>query len=136
MRPGLTRGATMLELTMAMAVAGLLAALTAAGVRPLAASVAVEASRMAVLDALTEARRRAYERESNVQVELAAGSGSVVLQPGARKRRLADGVAITAAPADGTIEFRASGLADNATVTLAAGAATATVVVNQRGVVR
>ena len=41
-----------------------------------------------------------------------------------------------AGPADGDVQFRGTGLADNATLSIACGTATASVVVNQRGVIR
>ena len=51
-------------------------------------------------------------------------------------RPLGDHTSITAGPSDGSVAFRGTGLADNGTVSIACGSATASVVVNQRGVVR
>jgi hypothetical protein len=86
--------------------------------------------------ALLEARQDAYASERNVTVEARAGGGAVTLQPGDRVRPLGEGVRIASAPADGNVQFRATGLADNATIAIACDDSTASVVVNQRGVIR
>lgn len=141
----------MLDLCAAMAVSALAASAVAFGGKPLLCAVRVEAARVAVITALLEARRTAYQFETNVAVETAPGASQLVLQPSGTVRPLGDGVLIASAPSDGNVLFRATGLADNATIALACaspsaaaespadssgGIAQASVVVNQRGVIR
>ena len=130
------RGSTLLETCAALALCSAAALAAVSGVRPLVCAARVETARSALLDALLEARRRAYTEERSVAAEVKPGTGSVVLEPPGSTRSLGDDVTITSAPADGSVDFRATGLADNATVTVACAASTASVVVNQRGVVR
>lgn len=106
------------------------------GVRPLGCAIQVEAARATLRSALLEARRSAYLRADNTTVETTAGSNQVRVLPAGSTRSLGQGVVLTSVPADGNVQFRATGLADNATLRLACGGATASVVVNQRGVVR
>ena len=130
------RGASLIEMAMATALAGLLATAGVAALRPLSSAASLEAARLTLIDALIEARRRAYETEAAASVFVSVGSGSLRVEPDGGSRSLGAGVSITSAPADSSIQFRASGLADNATVRLAAGGAAAVVVVNQRGMIR
>lgn len=130
------RGATLLETCAALALSSLAALAVLGGLRPLSCALRVEAARTALVDALLEARRAAYENEANVAVAAKAGDRSVVVVPPGNERLLGDDVTLSAGPADGDVQFRATGLADNATLSVACGASTASVVVNQRGVVR
>ncbi|HYC54542.1 MAG TPA: hypothetical protein VEL28_06370 [Candidatus Binatia bacterium] len=130
------RGATLIEMVAAMALAGLAASLIAAGLGQLTQAAALEAGRLTLVDALTEARLLSYEREAPAAVETAIGGMELRIRPDRKRRELPPGVSIADAPADQSIEFRASGLADNATIALRAGSSTAAVVVNQRGVIR
>lgn len=130
------QGATAMEAcaALALASAATLAAMT--GTRPLACALRVQAARTLLVDALLEARREAYARESTVSVRVGVGRDTVTMSWTGASRLLGDGVTLTSAPADGDVQFRASGLADNATLALACSASTASVVVNQRGVIR
>jgi len=130
------RGATLLETCVALALSSLAALAVLGGLRPLSCALRVEAARTTLIDALLEARRAAYEGEDTVAVAARAGDRSVVVVPPGSRRPLGDDVTLTTGPADGDIQFRSTGLADNATLAIACGAATASVVVNQRGVIR
>lgn len=129
-------GATLLESCAALALASALSGALLAGLRPLACAVRVQAARSTLMGTLLEARREAYTREGNVAVHAAAGDPALLLSWNSASRALGDGVTVTSGPADGSVQFRASGLADNATVTIGCSASTASVVVNQRGVIR
>jgi hypothetical protein len=136
LRPSSQAGGTLLDACAALALSSLAAATAISGARPLACAVRVGAARTVLAGALLEARQEAYAAERNVLVEARAGESAVMLQPGSRARSLGDGVRLTSVPSDGNVQFRATGLADNATIAVACGAATASVVVNQRGVIR
>jgi len=129
-------GFSLLELVITLAMAGLIVGAGVAGAAALADSLSVEAARRVVIDALLEARRRAYLQESLISVRTPVAASFVEIAPPPRHIDLPAGVAITKAPADAAVDFRASGLADNATVQLGRGSASATIVVNQRGMVR
>jgi len=134
--PTRQRGATLLETCAVLAVSGTLSAAFLGGLKPLACAVRVQAARETLVDALLEARRRAYAQEATVSVRARAGDTFVTLGWNHGERTLGDGVALASAPSDGDVQFRASGLADNATLSLACSASTASVIVNQRGVIR
>jgi hypothetical protein len=136
LRPSSQAGGTLLDACAALALSSLAAATAISGARPLACAVRVGAARTALAGALLEARQEAYASEQNVLVEARNGESMVTLQPSARVRPLGDGIRLTAVPSDGNVQFRATGLADNATIAVACGDSTATVVVNQRGVIR
>lgn len=127
---------TLLETCAVLALASIGAVGALAGAKPLACALRVSAARNVLISALFEARRQAYATETSVAVETSAGDGFVTLAPPGVQRALGAGVVLTAVPADGDVLFRASGLADNATLTLACDESRASVVVNQRGVVR
>lgn len=129
-------GATLLEASAALALASALSVALLAGLHPLSCAVRVQAARSTLTSALLEARREAYTSEGNVAVHAAAGDTALLLSWNGARRAFGEGVAVTSGPADGSVQFRASGLADNATVTLGCSASTASVVVNQRGVIR
>jgi len=134
-KPG-HRGATLLETCVALALSSLAALAVLGGLRPLSCALRVEAARTTLIDALLEARRAAYEGETTALIAARAGDRSVVVDPPGSQRSLGDDVTLTTGPADGDVQFRGTGLADNATLSIACGAATASVVVNQRGVIR
>lgn len=119
-----------------LALAAIAASTLLASLAPLGCALRVDAARSALVAALVEARRLAYALETDVDVEVAAGDADVVVRPPGTKRSLGERVRVVAAPADGAVGFRATGLADNATVRVACGASSASVVVNQRGVIR
>ena len=129
-------GAALFDLCAGLALSAAATATVLSGVGPLTCAVRVEAARTTVVDTLLEARRRAYESETSVSVDAHRGGEAVFIKPSGAKRSLGTGVLLMAAPSDGTVQFRASGLADNATLTLGCGSSSASVVVNQRGVIR
>lgn len=141
-------GMTLLETVAALALASALSLALLSGLRPLSCALRVQAARQVLADALLEARRRAYAGEVTTSVKAGAGDGFVRMSWSEAPRALGDGITLSSGPADGDVQFRASGLADNATLALActaasaasassAGpAASASVVVNQRGVIR
>lgn len=88
------------------------------------------------MDTLLEARRRAYLQETTTSLKAKAGDGFVRMSWSDVPRTLGDGITLASGPADGDVQFRASGLADNATLSLACSASSVSVVVNQRGVIR
>ena len=130
------RGGSLLDTCAALALWSATALLVLAGVRPLACALRVQAARTTLVGALLEARRAAYAGETSVWVETRTGSGDVVVRPPGIARSLGDGVTLTSGPSDGAVQFRATGLADNATVAIGCADSTASVVVNQRGVIR
>lgn len=127
---------TLLETCAVLALASIGAVGALAGARPLACMLRVSAARSVLVSALLGARRDAYASEASVAVEARSGDAFVTLAPPGVQRALGAGVVLTAVPADGDVLFRASGLADNATLAIACDASTSSVVVNQRGVVR
>ena len=134
--PRTLHGTTLLETAAALALAGIAAATALAGLKPLACAFEVEAARSSLVGALVEARRLAYATQSNVSLEAHAGDAEARLQPVGHLRGLARDVHFLSTPADGDVQFRASGLAENATLVIGCGDSTASVVVNQRGVIR
>lgn len=130
------RGATLLETCAALALAASAIATVLAGLGPLSCAVKTEAARTVLRSTLLDARRAAYQGEANVVVDTPIGGSDITIRPPGSVRSLGQGVRVASGPADGSIQFRGSGLADNATVAVACGASTASVVVNQRGVVR
>lgn len=130
------RGATLLETCAALALSSVAALTVVSGARPLSCAVRIGAARTVLAGALLEARREAYARDTAVSVEAHVGDGEVVVDPPGSARRLGDGVSLTAVPSDGNVQFRATGLADNATLSIACERSVASVVVNQRGVIR
>ena len=130
------RGTTLLDTCAALALSSAAALAVISGVRPLSCAVRVGAARTALVGVLLEARRVAYASGINVSVETHPGGGEVVVRPPGSARRLGDGVSFTSVPSDEDVQFRATGLADNATLSIACEGSSASVVVNQRGVIR
>lgn len=126
----------MLEACAALALTSLAAFAVVSGMRPLSCAVRIAAARTVLTGALLEARREAYATESTVSVEARSGNAEVIVTPPGSARPLGDGISLTSTPSDGNVRFRGSGLADNATLSIACDASTASVVVNQRGVIR
>jgi hypothetical protein len=136
------RGVSLLELVAAVGVTTLIAGLTGSALSRLARATAVQSARVRVMNALLEARRLAYATESTVEVTGAIGDAAVVIRTTDGESRAAvlpAGTAIMHFPASGHVRFFASGLADNATVTVGSAEGTAAeeqIIVNQRGLVR
>ncbi|MFN2427635.1 MAG: hypothetical protein ABR587_14435 [Candidatus Binatia bacterium] len=130
------RGATLLDTCAALALSAVAAVAVVSGMRPLSCAVRVGAARTVLVGALLEARREAYAGGATVVVEASEGDNAVVVRPPGSARPLGDGILLSAVPADGNVQFRPTGFADNATLSIACDASTASVVVNQRGVIR
>lgn len=130
------RGTSLLETCAALALAAAAAAALVSGVHPLSCALRVDAGRNVLIGAMLEARREAYAAGITTTVEASEGGDRVTLQPSGRIQSLGEGVTLVSVPADGNVQFRAAGLADNATLVVACGDAEAKVVVNQRGVIR
>jgi len=131
--------------TLIEAVAGLGLAMVLAGIGVVQLVALVQTVRLAgaareVATALRLARGIALSGDASVEVRFdpARASCETRDRTGAllETRRLAPGVGFAALPARGRVLFGGLGSAENATVTLAAGARTRSVIVNQRGRVR
>ena len=89
---------------------------------------------------MLEARRLAYRSDTDAAVALVDAHTLELRSPDrdATSIRLPRGVSVVGAPSDGDVRFRASGLADNATLVLRSHRSVqeARIVVNQRGMVR
>ncbi len=133
-------GFSLLELVVCLA---LLATITGAGalrVPDLLASLRLGGAAQRLAAALREARGRALECGSPVDVQLDEGrhlwevrdaSGAAV-----SRETLPPGVTFSALPASRRVRFSALGTTDNGTIVLAAGFTVRRIVVNQRGRVR
>lgn len=135
--------ATLLELVLCLALFTLLAYGTWQSVNAVATGARLEAGRVDLVLALSEARRLAYLSQTTVLAAAAASDREVLLVPETSAPyaiALPSGVAVSAAPARGGVLFHQSGWAENATFEL--GSVTASkpgrrrVVVNQRGRIR
>lgn len=139
-RPSRARGFTLLELIATVAVVAVVSAAAAAGVRALTGAVTLESARVRLALAMMGAARSAYARQEPVEVIVEPGADHVTVRTVGREPAtiaLPAGARIESAPVARRVRFHASGLADNATIVIAAGSTrTATVVVNQRATVR
>jgi general secretion pathway protein H len=133
-------GFTLLELVTAMALAGVLAATGLIRLPALVEGARLAGAARTVATSLRLARGRALAVGAAVEVRFDAlrrgcetrdQSGAVVAW-----HPLPAGVGLAALPARGRVLFGGLGTAENATVTLAAGSRTRSVIVNQRGRVR
>jgi len=133
-------GFTVLELLVALALGAVLLAAGALGLTALTAHVRLAGATETLAIALRSARVEALARHETVVVRFdRPGAGwSLETSRGSpvRHARLPAGVTIVETPARGRIHFGPLGVADNASVRLAAGRSRRLVVVNQRGRVR
>lgn len=134
-----TSGHTLVEFAAALSLASIAAATVVSGVSALRDAVSLLTARQQLAGVLEFARREAYRRGTTVEA-----------RPGLDGRSLRVSIAgipprnfelersrIVATPARGYVRFFASGMADNATFTIATGdGSQANVVVNQRGEIR
>lgn len=137
----LAAGSSLLELVFTLAVTSAAAGIAGSTISGLAGASYIQTARLRTLTTLLEARRRAYGNEATVQVDVASGAGSLTVHdPDGTSEEVAlpPGVVVTGAPTTGRVRFFASSLADNATIVLGdtAGTGTASIVVNQRGLLR
>ena len=135
-----TAGFTLIELTVSLAIAGLAAAVAVGGLRTLVRAATLEQARLRLTLALLEARRSAYTSGGTAGVFIESDGRQLIIRRGdgaVTTVSLPAEVAVVAAPLRASVRFYASGLADNATIELAtANGERATVVVNQRGMIR
>jgi Tfp pilus assembly protein FimT len=133
------RGSTLLEALAGLALASTIAGLGVPRVVALAESAGLAGTSRVLATALRLARERALGGGVPVEVRFDVAARRWTVQVAGRvldAQALASPVTFAAVPARQRIVFGALGTADNATVTLAAGARRRSVVVNQRGRVR
>jgi Tfp pilus assembly protein FimT len=135
--------ATLLELVCCLALFTLLSYGAWQSVNAVDAGARLEAGRIDLVLALSEARRLAYLRQTTVLAVAGAGDTEVLLVPETGDpyaEPLPSGVTVSAAPARGGVLFHQSGWAENATFELGPVSAGKPghrrVVVNQRGRIR
>jgi prepilin-type N-terminal cleavage/methylation domain-containing protein len=133
-------GFTLLELVACLALLATVAGAGALRLSDVLASARLAGSVQRLSAGLRQARGRALERGSPVDVQLddAGAFWQVRDVSGAPVTReaLPGGVVFAGLPASRRVRFSALGTTDNATITLGAGAVTRRIVVNQRGRVR
>ena len=139
-RPG-AAGTTLLELVVVLALAAVASATIGGAFHLLARGAALRAGRLSLSQALLAARRAAYLDQATAEARVVVDAREVTVVRSGKPPEsypLPAPVVIASAPARGGVRFFASGLADNATIGLAAGPADerAEVIVNQRGRVR
>jgi Tfp pilus assembly protein FimT len=134
------QGFTLVELIARLALLATIAGAGAVRLPDVLVSFRLSGAAQRLSAALRQARGRALERGSPVEVQLdeARRAWEVRDTHGASIGRdvLPAGVSFAGLPASHRVRFSAIGTADNATVTLSAGATLRRVVVNQRGRVR
>jgi type II secretory pathway component PulJ len=135
--------ATILEVLLSLGLFALLSYGTWQSIDAVQAGTRLEAGRIDLVLALSQARRLAYLRQTSVLAAATEGDGEVLLVPdtsGPMTLPLTRGVALAAVPARGGVLFHPSGWAENATFELASSQTgrpgRRRVVVNQRGRIR
>lgn len=135
-----TGGFTLLEAVASLGLAAAIAGLGAVRLSELLASSRLAASARTLGTTLRLARGRALAGEGPIDVHFDDTAGTYVVLGAAgdalERHGLPTGVAFVALPVRRRVRFGGLGTAENATVTLAAGARRRDVVVNQRGRVR
>lgn len=133
----------LLEMAAALALLGVIAAGTVDGLSGLLAATRLEAGRMDLVLALSEARRESYLGEETIFAAAAAEDSALTLRrnDGSERRiELRGGVAITRVPARGGVHFAQSGWAENGTFAVGwpgeSSTESAVIIVNQRGRIR
>ena len=134
------QGFSLLELVVCLALLVTIAGAGALRLPDVLTSLRLGGAAQRLSAALRQARGRALERGSPVEVQLDGGLARWELRDvsGATLAReaLPPGVTFSALPVSGRVRFSALGTTDNATVTLRGGSALRSIVVNQRGRVR
>lgn len=133
------RGHTLAELAVALSLTAIASTAVLAGSAALRNAVNLSAGRQQLAAVLEYARRESYRRAQTAQVGAdAAGRALVVRIAGLADQRFdLVGGRIVAAPSRGHVSFFESGLAENATFTIAGDSGrTYDVIVNQRGEIR
>ena len=128
---------------MSLALFGLLAYGAWESVDAVASGARLEAGRIELVLALSQARRLAYVRQTDVLAAAAEGDRELLVVPessDAIALPLTSGVMLASVPARGGVLFHQSGWAENATFELAPSVAsrsgTRRVIINQRGRIR
>jgi prepilin-type N-terminal cleavage/methylation domain-containing protein len=134
------RGFTVIEALVAIALLAILAQAGATMMTSLAAAVRVGAATRTLAQTMRETRARAMAEGDALEIVFDATAGRWTLRDatGAIRRvePLPAPVGFQSVPARARIRFTSTGAAENGTVVLAAGTASASIVVNQRGRVR
>lgn len=138
---GNSRGYSLLELVSVLAIASIVALTLSTALRSLDRAARLESARVSVALAALASRRRAYSDNRSVRLE--TRSGATVLTAHTQTGPpmtfpLPNGTHLASGPAHGAVSFRPTGYADNATIHVAVAGSDrrASVVINQRGLVR
>ena len=132
----------MIELIVATTLAATAAALLVGGLRSIGRASSLASARRQVVATLQAARSHAYRSATPAQVRVQTGSRTLMLQRDGlpdQARDLPAQTRIEEAPRRAAVRFFASGLADNATISVAIPGATGSpvrTVVNQRAMIR
>ncbi|MEE8312111.1 MAG: prepilin-type N-terminal cleavage/methylation domain-containing protein [Candidatus Binatia bacterium] len=133
-------GFSILELVAAIAVSAIVATSVVAGARAAGDAARLESARLITALAALASRRAAYTTERVVRLEALPGTTTLtatVQDTDVRAFELPTGTYVAAATSGGRVRFHPGGHATNATITLAGSSTgTATVVINQRGLIR
>jgi len=132
MRRSHEHGFSLLELVISLALSAAAVAGIAAASRTMMAALQLAAAKHTATLALLSARRAAYLGHQNAELKLRKGARGLAA---GSSFDFAPGITLRDVPARGRLRFYASGLADNATITLGTDDATAGIVVNQRGII-
>lgn len=134
------RGASLAELLAVLALVGIATTTTLSGIGAWQAQARLQSAQRQVTQALIRARLSAYTRAADARVVVTAPTALELQRDGRPTQTISlpPDVVVASAPADNDVRFRASGLADNATLVLrnTATANEVKIIVNQRGVVR
>jgi prepilin-type N-terminal cleavage/methylation domain-containing protein len=134
------RGFTLIEALACAMVAAILARASALATASLATTLRVSASTRTLAQTMRETRARAMAEGQPLDVTFDAATSrwSVRTTAGITRRveALPEPLRFVSLPASERIRFTSTGTADNGTVVVGAGTATARIVVNQRGRVR
>jgi len=130
-----TRGVTLLELLVVLALLGAAAGVAAPHVYGMMERLEVRAGALRVASAFTRARLAALAHGRPWRVRIVDARTLTVGPDGAPARRvhLPGAVRFVGATSGGEVRFRPNGWAENATFTLGRGPRARSVVVNQRG---
>ena len=134
------RGFTLIETLCGVAIAAALAHAGVLAATSVAAALRVAATTRTLAQTMRATRARAMAEGIPLEVrfDLTTGRWSIHADDGTTRHteRLPESVRFVSLPARALVRLTPTGTADNATIVLAAGAASARIVVNQRGRVR
>jgi Tfp pilus assembly protein FimT len=132
------QGFSLFELIACLALLATIVGTAALRMPDILASIRLSGAVQRLSAALRQARGRALEHGSPVEVRLDDAQGVWEMRDTTTVTReaLPPGVAFASLPASRRVRFTALGTTDNATITLGAGASVRRIVLNQRGRVR